>query len=130
MAKDKLQKLADELEAVMDLKHAAEEALAPYKEKEEAVRAELLDALRKKGYKFVKTTSGLGFGITAGKTTFVVKEGMDEKALEYVKSEYPSALTINKATLNKILKPMLTLPEYFEAREGEPHLSVRGAEEE
>lgn len=129
MAKDVLQTLADELEEVMERRAEVEATLAPIKEYEEQTREKLLIALKKKGYKFVKTTSGMGFGITSGKTTFGVVEGQEQEALEYVKTEFPAALAINKTTLAKILKPMLTLPKFFEMKEGEPHLTVRGSEE-
>lgn len=134
MAKDKLQLLADELEQIMD-KRAEVEAeyeaqLEPLKEYEKQTRTKLLETLSKKGWKFVKATSGLGFGVTDGKTTFTIKEGREEEALAWAKTEYPSILSIAAPKLAKVLKPMLTIPEFFEKKVGEPHLSVRSNEDD
>ena len=131
--KDKLQLLADELEQILDKRAEVEAEFAAVldtiKEYEKQTREKLLETLTNKGWKFVKATSGLGFGITDGKTTFGIKEGYEEAALEWAKTEYPSVLSIAAPKLAKVLKPMLTIPEFFEVKKGEPHLSVRSNDE-
>ena len=131
MARNKLVELADELEQVMDLRARVEAEVDPIKEREEKVREMLTKELIKKGFQYIRTTSGLGFGLVAGRTTFAIKKhpGMRERAIEWVKDHYPAALSVASADLNKILKPMLEVPEFFERKQGEPHLSVRTQEE-
>lgn len=126
---NKLTALADELEQAMDRREEIEASLLPVKEYEEQIRAKLIKELFKVGFDYVKTTSGMGFGIVSGRKTYLIKKGREGEALEWAKENYPSILAISKPDLNKVLKPMLNLPEFFEEKVGEPHLSVRGAEE-
>lgn len=128
MAKDTLQKLADELEETMRKREDIEEQLEPIKEYEEQIREKLAKGLLQKGFKYIKTTSGIGFGIIDGRKTYIVKKGYEQEALEWAKKEYPSVLSISKTDLGKVLKPMLSLPEFFEEKVGEPYLAVRKAE--
>lgn len=130
MAKDRLHKLADELEQVLDQRAEVEAVLGPIKEREEEIRADLLEAMRKKGYKYVKASSGLGLGVTPGRTTFIVKKGSEQGALEWARKEYPSILSINKPLLANVLGPMLEIPAYFEEKKGAPYLTIRSANDE
>lgn len=130
MAKDKLQQLADELEEVMDFRSRMEAEIAPIKEREEKIRELLTQSLLKKGFKYVKTTSGLGFGIVDGRKTYTIVKGREQEAIQWAQKDFPGLLAINKPDLAKVLKPMLTIPEFFEEKVGEPHLSVRNNEDE
>lgn len=127
MAKDKLQTLADQLEVVMDKIADIEATFEPLKEEEKAIREQLMLGMQKKGYRFVKTTSGLGFGVQERKT-LSIKEGMEEQALQWAREEYPHILTVAKPAMNKILKPMLHLPDFIEEQVTK-YLSVRTQEE-
>lgn len=129
MAKDKLQTLADELEEVLDRKSEIEEELKTVKEYEDQVRSQILLGLQKKGYKFIKTTSGLGFGITLGRKTFAIKMGSEEVALKWAQENYPSLLTISNSKLGQVVKPMLNRPEFVEEKVGNSFLSVRASED-
>lgn len=128
MAKDKLQLAADRLEQVLDQIAEVEAELDPLKEEEKLIREELMIGMEKKGYKFVKTTSGLGFGVQERKT-LSIKEGMEKDALEWAKKDYPHILTIAKPMMNKILKPMLELPSFIEESVTK-YISVRSSEAE
>lgn len=129
MAKNKLQTLADDLEQAMDLCERIEAELDPIKERIEKIRGQIVKELLRMGWKSVNATSGLGFGLVDGKKTFFIKKGMEEKALAWIKEHYPAVLSINKADLNKVLKPLLELPDFFEEKVSEPHLAVRTTEE-
>lgn len=124
MAKDQLQKLADELEQVMDFRSRIEGELEPIKEKEEDIRQKLLEAMGKKGYRFVKTTSGLGFGVQKRHSFKIVDM---EKALKWAMEKYPSVLTVDKAKATKVVKQDLEIPEFMEETTTE-YLSVRSTE--
>lgn len=126
--KDKLQQLADDLEKNLDQQEEIIAVLSPYQEKEKEIRAELMDTMQKKGWKFARATSGLGFGITQGRKTFAVKKGMEETALEWAKTNFPSILTLSASKLAQIVKPMLTPPEFIEEKVGDPYLTVRQQE--
>lgn len=130
MAKNNLQELADKLEEEMDFVDRAEEEIAPHKEKIDAIRAELVAGLLKQGFQYIKTTSGLGFGIVQGRKTFLIKKGQEAVAIKWAQEAYPGLLTINKADLAKVLKPMLAVPDFFEEKVGEAHLSVRTSDGE
>lgn len=131
MAKNILQTLADELEEVMDkrdnLRAEFEEQDTPLKEREEQIRLELMEDMTKRGWKFVKTTSGMGFGVNE-RTTLSIKEGAEKEAVEWAKENYEHILTVKKPELNKILKPMLEMPKFIE-RVVTRYLSVRTTEE-
>lgn len=127
MAKDKIQTLADELETVMDAITEKEAELDPLKEQEKAIRELLMAGMDKKGYKFVKTTSGLGFGVQERKT-LSIKEGMEADALAWAQKDYAHILTVSKPAMNKILKPMLQLPAFIEESITR-YISVRLTEE-
>lgn len=129
MRKNKLQTLADELEEVIKRREDAETLLVPLKEYEEQIREKLVDELLKVGFTYVKTTSGKGFGIVQGKKTYTIVKGREQDAIQWAQSHYPAILSINKSDLGKVLKPMLTLPEFFEEKVGESHLAVRSANE-
>lgn len=118
--------LADELEKVLDEREEKEAELTPIKEREEQIREALLEGMSKKGYRFVKTTSGLGFGVQERKT-LSIKDGMEDVAFDYFKENYPAALTLHKPTVNKIIKPMLEFPHFIEESITK-YLSVRTAE--
>lgn len=126
--KDKLQQLADDLEQNLDQQEEFLALLEPFKEKEKQIRADLIDTMQKKGWKFARATSGLGFGITLGRKTFAVKKGLEETALEWAKKNFPSILTLSAPKLAQVIKPMLELPEFIEERMGEPFLTVRQQE--
>lgn len=126
--KDKLQQLADDLENNLDQQEEIQVVLIPYQEKEKEIRAELMQTMQQKGWKFARATSGLGFGITLGRKTFAVKKGMEETALEWAKTNFPSILTLSAAKLAQVVKPMLELPAFVEEKVGEPFLSVRQQE--
>lgn len=125
MAKDKLQTLADELETTMDEREAKEAELEPIKEREDQIREELVKGLLKKGFQYIRTTSGLGFGIVQGRKTFMIKAGAEFAAIKWAEENFPGLLTLNKSDLAKVLKPMLEIPPFFEEKVGDPHLSVR-----
>lgn len=103
--------------------------LTPLEEYEEQVREKIVKGLLKEGFTYIKCSSGMGFGIVQGKKTFAIKKGSEHEALEWAKTNYPSILAINKSDLAKVLKPLLSVPEWFEEKQGDPHLSVRAAEE-
>jgi hypothetical protein len=128
-AKTKLQALADALESNMEVQAELEAQLAPYKEQEEELRAEICEELVKRGLQYVKTTSGLGYGLVKGRVTFAIKKGMEDAGIKWALEAYPSILTVSAAKLNKVVQPMMELPEFIERKEGEPHLSVRTTEE-
>lgn len=125
MAKDKLVTLGDELETLMEKIDEVKTMLKPLEEEEEKIRAEMCGGLLKKGLKYVRTTSGLSFGLVDGRTSFKVKTGFEEKAIDWAQKNFPSLLTFSSAKLNQVLKPMLNPPDFFEKKEGEPHLAVR-----
>jgi hypothetical protein len=75
MAKTKLKALADALESCMDAQIELDAQLAPYKHQEEHLRAEICKELIAKGLQYVKTTSGLGYGLVQGRKTFIIKKG-------------------------------------------------------
>lgn len=126
MKKDKLVVLANSLEQAMDELAEAEAAITPIKERVESIREELLTNLTKRGLKFAKTDSGLGFGVQERKT-LSIKEGMEADALAWAQKEYPHILTVAKPAMNKILKPMLQLPAFIEESITR-YLSVRTTE--
>lgn len=126
--KDALQKLADELEKVLDQKEEILAVLAPFEEKERELRQQLLEKMRQKGYKYVSATSGLGWGITNGRKTFAIKKGMEETAMAWALKDFPAILAISTAKLGQVIKPMLNLPEFVEEKKGEDFLTVRQAE--
>lgn len=128
-----MQTLADDLESILDKKEEVEASyeavLAPIKEEEDRIRAELLDTMQKKGWKFARATSGLGFGITNGRKTFAIKKGSEAIAVKWALQEYPAILSVSTAKLAQVLKPMLDeLPPFVEEKVGEPFLSVRQQE--
>lgn len=125
MAKNQLQVLADELEQVMDEREAKEAEIEPLKEREDEIREKLVKGLLSKGFQYIKTTSGMGFGIVQGRKTFMIKAGQERAAIEWAQQTYPGLLTLNKSDLAKVLKPMLEVPAFFEEKTGDPHLSVR-----
>lgn len=127
--KDKLQQLADDLEQNLDQQEELKAFLLPFQEKEAQIRSELMDTMQKKGWKFARATSGLGFGITQGRKTFAIKEGMAEKAVNWAIKSFPALLTLSSSKLAKVVKPMLELPEFIEEKVGEPYLTVRQSEE-
>ena len=131
MALPKDIELANELETVMHQRAEVEELLAPIKEREEAIRAELTQYLQKVGRDYTRTSSGLGLGIVKGRITYAIRKlpGMKEAAVQWAMKEYPAILTISAADLNKVVAPLMALPEFIERKEGEPHLSVRTTEE-
>lgn len=130
MAKDKLQTLADQLEQVMDSRAELEAQLQPIKDIEESIRAELLAAMAKKGYKSISATSGLGWTVVNGRVSHSIKKGMEAQAIEWATENYPSILSIAAPKLNKVVQPMLELPTFIERKQGEPYLSVRSNEDE
>lgn len=123
--KNKLQMLADELEDILDKKAEVEALLDPIKEKEDEIRAELVTGMLKQGFKFLKTTSGLSFGVTDGRVTFKVKSGMEPLAIKWASENYPGILSLASAKLNAVVKPMLHQPEFIERVEGSPFLTIR-----
>lgn len=123
--KDALQKTADELEKVLDQKEEILALLAPFEEKEKELRGTLLETMKKKGYKYVSATSGMGWGITAGRKTFGIKKGMEEVAMQWALKDFPNILTISSPKLTQIVKPMLTPPDFVEEKVGEDFLTVR-----
>lgn len=125
MRKDVLQSTADELEKVLDQIEELNALMTPFKDKEAELRAKLLETMQKKGYKYVSATSGLGWGITLGRKTFAIKKGMEEKALEWAKQNFPAILSISSPKLAQVVKPMLELPEFIEEKTGEAFLTVR-----
>lgn len=125
MAKNQLQTLADELEQVMDEREAKEAEIEPLKEREDEIREKLVKGLLSKGFQYIKTTSGMGFGIVQGRKTFMIKAGQERAAIEWAQQNYPGLLTLNKSDLAKVLKPALEIPPFFEEKVGDPHLSVR-----
>lgn len=129
MAKEKLVTLADELEEVMDKIEALKAEMKPFEEREDEIRAELVKGLLKKGLSYVKTTSGMGFGMVAGKVSWKIKDGQEQTAIQWAIQEFPGLLSIAAAKLNKVVQPMLNPPKFIERKEGEPHLSVRTTEE-
>lgn len=128
MARNKLQILADELEAVLDQKAEVDALLIPIKEREDKIREDLVKGMLKQGFKFIRTDSGLSFGVTDGRTTFKVKKGMEPIAIQWAQENYPGLLSLASAKLNQVVKPMLQPPEFLERIEGEPFLSVRSTE--
>lgn len=128
MAKDILAKSADELETVLDQIEEVKALLKPLEEKEEQIRADLLARLLTKGLKYVKTTSGLAFGVTDGRTTFKVKKGMEPLAIQWAQENYPGLLSLASAKLNQVVKPMLHPPGFLEHTIGAPFLSVHSTE--
>lgn len=128
--KNKLQILADELEDILDKREEVEALLEPIKEKEAEIRGELVNGMLKQGFKFIRTESGLAFGITDGRTTFKVKKGAEEEAIKWAQENFPSLLSLASAKLNQVVKPMLNPPPFLEKVEGEPFLSVRTTEQE
>jgi hypothetical protein len=125
MAKVKVLSLADELELAMEKIAGKEEELRPLKEHEEKIRGELCGLLIKQGVQFVKTSSGLSFGLVKGRVMFKVMKGREVEAIQWAIKEYPAILSIAAAKLNRVAQPMLELPEFIERTEGEPHLAVR-----
>lgn len=123
--KDALQQTADELEKVLDQMEEIQALLTPFKEKETELRAKLLDTMKKKGYKYVSATSGLGWGITHGRRTYTIKKGMEETAMQWALNDFPAILTISSAKLAQIVKPMLTPPDFVEEKIGDDFLTVR-----
>lgn len=131
MALPKDIQLANELEQIMDERAALEAQLAPLKEREEAIRAELTIYLQSVGRDYTRTSSGLGLGLVKGRVTYAIKKlpGMKEQAVKWAQEHYPSILTIGAADLNKVAAPLMELPSFLERKEGEPHLSVRNTED-
>lgn len=131
MARDKMQTLADELEEVMEQIEEVACAMQPLQQREQEIRTELTEGLLKKGYKYIKTTSGLGFGIVAGRVSHAIKKfpGSREKAVQWAQEHYPAILSISGADLNKVAIHLAELPSFIERKEGQPHLSVRTTEE-
>lgn len=131
MAKDLLKELANKLEENLDKQ---EEYLVPLKElkdDEDKLRTEMVVQMLKKGYKFVRTDSGLGFGITDGRKTFAIKKGSEAIAVKWALQEYPAILSISTAKLAQVLKPMLDeLPPFVEEKTGDPFLTIRQQEAE
>ena len=121
--------LADKLECLMDKEAELQAELDPIQQEIEDVRTELTKYLLSIGREYTRTTSGLGLGIVRGRVTFAVKKGMEDIALEWAKKEYPAILSIAAAKLNKVVQPLMELPEFIERKQGEPHLSVRASEE-
>lgn len=130
MRKDALQTTADELEKVLDQIEELNALLTPFKDKEAELRTKLLETMQKKGYKYVSATSGLGWGITLGRKTFAIKKGMEEKAVNWAKENFPMILSISSPKLAQVVKPMLELPEFIEEKTGEPFLTVRNSASE
>lgn len=124
----KLQRLADGLEETVEMRQRIEAELKPIQEREDAQRADLIKELFRVGFDYVKTTSGKGFGIVRGKKTYTIVKGREQDAITWAQKEYPAVLSINKADLGKVLKPMLKIPDFFEEKIGEPHLQVRSAD--
>lgn len=130
MAKIKELTLADELEQNLYQQEELQIILKPLKEKEDAIRAELVTSMLKKGLKFIRTESGLAFGITPGRVTFKVKPGKEQEAIVWAQENYPSILSLASAKLNSVVKPMLKIPAFLDRVEGESFLSVRTQETE
>jgi hypothetical protein len=130
MAKTILQMLADELEQTVLKRKALEASIEPVKEYEEQLRAKLIKELFMKGFQYIKTSSGSGFGIVSGRKTYTIAKGREQEAISWAQSHYPAVLSINKSDLAKVLKPMLTIPEFFEEKMGEAFLQVRASEAE
>lgn len=123
--KDALQQTADELEKVLDQIEELQALMIPFKDKETELRTKLLDTMKKKGYKYVSATSGLGWGITHGRHTYTIKKGMEETAMQWALNDFPAILTISSAKLAQVVKPMLTPPEFVEEKIGDDFLTVR-----
>lgn len=125
--------LADELEQVTDQIEEIKAELDPLEEREKEIRAELCESLIKKGLQYVRTTSGMGYGITKGRVTYGIKKGIGlrAKAVEWAVQNYPSILTISAADLGTVVGPMMPaqVPDFVERRESPPHLSVRTNEQ-
>lgn len=118
--------LADQLETILDKKEALKAKLVPIEEKEEKIRQTIVNSLLANGLQYIKTSSGLSFGIVQGRKTYeIVKE---KEAIEWAQESYPGLLTLRKADLAKVLKPMLSVPPFFAEKVGEPHLAVRTQE--
>lgn len=128
--KDKLVALADALESCMDVRAELASQDLPYKEQEEKLRAEIVQELLSKGLQYVKTTSGLGFGMVRGRTTYDIRQGREQEAIKWALEQYPSLLTISKGDLGKVIKPMLNPPDFVEKKQGDPHLKVSTNEDE
>lgn len=128
MAKDKLVTLGDSLEEVMDRIEALKAELKPLLEQEEVIREDMTKGLLKKGLRYVKTSSGLAFGLVSGKTSFKVKQGKEKEALDWAMVQFPGILSITASKLNAVVKPMLTPPEFIERFDAPPHLAVRAQE--
>jgi uncharacterized coiled-coil DUF342 family protein len=130
MALPKDIELANELEEVMDERTEIEAQLAPLKEREEAIRAELTQYLQKVGREYTRTSSGLGLGLVKGRVTYAIRKlpGAREEAVKWAMKEYPGILTISSADLNKVAAPLMELPEFIERKTGEAYLSVRTTE--
>lgn len=128
---DTLTYLANELERVMEAQEEFKAALEPFKKREEEIREAAIKELKARGHKSTKTDSGLTFVLVDGRITYGIKKvpGMKEAAVKYFMENNPNVLTIGAADLAKVVKPMLTLPEFVEKKEGAPFLQVRGAEE-
>lgn len=126
--KDAMQQLADDLEKNLDQQEEIKALLAPFQEKEKEIRVSLIETMQKKGWKFARATSGLGFGITQGRKTYGIIKGMEEKSMEWATKNFPSILTISAAKLAQVVKPMLELPDFVEEKLGEPFLTVRQQE--
>lgn len=128
MKKTKLQLLADALESCMDVQAELEAQILPYKEQEEHLRAEICQEMIAKGLQYVKTTSGLAYGLVKGRTIFGFKKGMEDAGIKWAMEHNPAILTVSAAKLNTVVKPMLELPDFIERKEGEAHLAVRTSE--
>ncbi len=124
--KDKLAVLATELEKNLDMQESIKAELVPLQEVEAKIREELILGMGQRGLRFVRTESGLGFGIQERKT-LSIKEGMEDKAMSWAKENYEHILTISKPAMNKILKPMLEFPDFIEEQVTR-YLSVRQTE--
>lgn len=123
--KDALQSTADELEKVLDQIEELQALMTPFKDREVELRTKLLETMKKKGYRYVSATSGLGWGITHGRVTYTIKKGMEETAMKWALSDFPAILTISSAKLAKVVKPMLQQPDFMEENKGEDFLTVR-----
>lgn len=125
MAKDKLATLADELEMNLYQQEELQAIMKPLQEKEEIIRSEMVSGLLKKGLKFVRTSSGLGFGMVDGRVSYKVIKGREHEALDWAIKEFPGVLSIAAGKLNSVVQPMLNPPEFIERTQGEPHLAVQ-----
>jgi len=126
--RDELVSDSDLLEDVMERIAEIEAVLEPLKAQEKELRASLAESLLRRGLSFVKTTSGLGFGLVT-RSTFGIKEGQEDKAREWaIKNGFVQP---DKGRISAFFKKVLPseTPDWIEERVTRS-LQVRGSEEE